>query len=212
MRTREQSIETFCRALAGGSATPGGGAAAAVMAAMGAALVGMVANHTCGQARYAAVHSEMAAAASRSSALMDSLLRLADQDRDAFAEVLSALALPGGDPAEQAAREKALESGFVQASLPPLAVMHLCTAVLAQAHLILARGNRHCQSEGVGAVAAARAAWELASRSVDYNLMRLQDPGMQQVLMEHSARLHARRQEIDDQIALLTQNETGAPA
>ncbi len=55
--------QAFLNELADGTPTPGGGSAAAYSAAMGAALVGMVARLTIGKKKYAAVEDRMHAMA-----------------------------------------------------------------------------------------------------------------------------------------------------
>ena len=72
---------------------PGGGAAAALLAAQGAALLGMVARYTTGE-KYAEHQVTVARIISEVNELRNIALRLADADADAFLAVTDAYRLP----------------------------------------------------------------------------------------------------------------------
>ena len=95
MSFAQQSIDDFARQLGSGEPTPGGGAAAALLAKLAAALVQMVARHTIGRPKYAAVEA-------RANQLLDEAARLAqqaaglmDQDAAAYSKVAAAFSASG---------------------------------------------------------------------------------------------------------------------
>ena len=86
MPIRDQKIGDFLDQLAERVPAPGGGAAAALLAAQGAALLGMVARYTTGE-KYAEHQVTVARIISEVDELRNIALRLADADADAFLAV-----------------------------------------------------------------------------------------------------------------------------
>lgn len=105
---------------------PGGGSIAALAGSLGASLGSMVANLTQTKPKLSAHHESMEQAAMRCQQLKDDLLRAIDADTNAFNEVIAAMRLPKGTPAEAEARTQAIEAGYKQATTVPLETAELC--------------------------------------------------------------------------------------
>ena len=87
---REQTLAEYVQALGSSAAVPGGGSAAAVTAAMGAALLSMVAKLSAKKARDEADRAVLNQTAPRLDELSRRLLELAQEDIDAYRAVLDA--------------------------------------------------------------------------------------------------------------------------
>ena len=149
-------IHDFLERLGSSDPVPGGGSAAALAAAMGAALVAMVAELTIGRPAYAE-HEETVRklrfdAVERRAELVD----LAQQDADAYDLVVRARRMPKESEAEKNARSAALGTAMVAAARAPLRAAVVASEVLDLAERIAPIGNRNAVSDaGVAALLAA---------------------------------------------------------
>ncbi|HEY3369121.1 MAG TPA: cyclodeaminase/cyclohydrolase family protein [Symbiobacteriaceae bacterium] len=204
MRTAEQTIQEFCTQIAAGTPTPGGGAAAAVTGAMGAALVAMVAGLTAGREKYAAVSGEMTALQETGQREMAALLTCADEDGEAFDKVMAAFGLPKGTDPDKAARQKAVQSAYQEATLSPLNTMRHAVAVMRGALGVASRGNQNALSDANVAYLTAGAAFEGGLWNVAINLGSIKDEAFKQEVLAEVDRLRAERAEIGAAFQALT--------
>ena len=130
MPISDQTIGEFLDQLAERVPAPGGGAAAALLAAQGAALLGMVARYTTGE-KYAEHQVTIARIISEVDELRGIALRLADADADAFLAVADAYRLPRSTDEETAARAAAVAQALSNAAWPPAQVISLAGMVVA---------------------------------------------------------------------------------
>ncbi|MGZ6255963.1 MAG: cyclodeaminase/cyclohydrolase family protein [Candidatus Limnocylindria bacterium] len=150
------SVDAFLERLGSSDPVPGGGSASALAAAMGAALVAMVAELTIGRPAHAE-HEETVRKV-RFDALdrRTELLDLAQQDADAYDLVVRARHMPKESNAEKAARSLALSKAMVDATQAPLRAAVVASEVLDLAERIAPIGNRNAVSDaGVAALLAA---------------------------------------------------------
>jgi glutamate formiminotransferase/formiminotetrahydrofolate cyclodeaminase len=157
------SLEGFTNETASESPAPGGGSVAAAVGALGAALGTMVANLSAHKPGWDARWSEFSTWAEKGQLVKAELLRLVDDDTNAFSAVMTALALPRSNPVELAARKKALESANRRAVEVPYAVMQTALRSFDVLEAMADQGNPASASDaGVGALcarAAVRGAW-----------------------------------------------------
>jgi len=152
----ELSVHAFLERLGSSDPVPGGGSASALAAAMGAALVAMVAELTIGRPAYAQ-HEETVRklrfdAIERRAELLD----LAQQDADAYDLVVRARHMPKDSEAERAARNAAVGTATIAATRAPLRAAVVAGEVLDLAERIAPIGNRNAVSDaGVAALLAA---------------------------------------------------------
>ncbi|NUO56609.1 MAG: cyclodeaminase/cyclohydrolase family protein [Hamadaea sp.] len=171
----QQTISEWLGDLASGEPTPGGGAAAALMAATGAALVGMVTELTIGNPRYADHEAVLADARERAAHLRRLATELADADEAAFGSVIEAYRLPKATETEKAGRSAAIQQALAGAAQVPLRLAAVAAEVVELTESILDGANVNVLSDVAVAADAARAALSSAAVNVAVNTSALTD-------------------------------------
>src|SRR5260370_31021261 len=118
----DEEMGDFVGRLAARVPTPGGGAAAAMHAAVGAALLGMVAGYSNGE-QYAEHQVTIGRITAEADDLRDIALRLAEADAAAFTAVAYAYRLPKSTEADRAVRSEATARALADAARPPATVI-----------------------------------------------------------------------------------------
>lgn len=172
---KDKSIQVFLDELASKASTPGGGSAAAVMGAMGAALVGMVANFTIGKKGYESVEEQGTELLRRAEELRHRLTDMVRADVEAFDLVMAAYGLPRDTDAQKAERSAAIQAALKQAADVPLACAELCVEVIELTQPMAAIGNKNVISDAGVAVLAAEAALRSAALNVYVNVGAIKD-------------------------------------
>ena len=170
MSFAEQTLEQFIENLASGSPTPGGGSAAAVSGAIAASLAEMVCNLTIGKDRYAAVDAEMRGVRDMLADTRAALIELADDDAEAFDEVMVAFKMPKGEK-----RSRAIQEASKHAAEIPLETAKHCLDVLEQAVIVARKGNQNSITDAGTAALVAHAALNAALYNVRINLGGISD-------------------------------------
>jgi len=168
-------IHEFLERLGSSDPVPGGGSAAALAAAMGAALVAMVAELTIGRPAYA--EHEETVRHLRFDALerRTELVSLAQEDATAYDAVVRARHMPKDSEAERAARTGALQEAMKEAARIPLRAAVVASEVLDLAERIAPIGNRNAASDAGVAAQLAAAGLRGALLNVRINLPYLAD-------------------------------------
>ena len=147
-----ESLDEYAARLASDAPVPGGGSAAAVVAALGAALVAMVARICAANPKYEAQADSARDVVAESDALRERLTAARERDERAFAAVVAAQRLPKASPEERSARSVALESALRAAAEAPLDAAEMALRVLQLADRILHIPNRNLAGDaGCGA-------------------------------------------------------------
>lgn len=120
----ETELHTYLHSLAAKTSTPGGGAAAAILAAQGCALISMVANFTEGE--------RAATIAQRCEHSNIQLLRLADEDGEAFQQVMAAYRGKGD-----------LQAALALAASVPAKVIEVCNGHQQDIIYLAKEGNQN---------------------------------------------------------------------
>ena len=162
----KMSIEEYLERLGSGAPTPGGGAVAALIAAQGAALIMMVANHTIGKPKYAEFEELNKDILSEAEILLGSLTDGVDNDAEAFSKVSAAYALPKDDEN----RSAEIASASVLAAEAPLMVMEDSLSALRLAATLKGRSNRMLESDIYVAALCLYAAIKSAKLNVEANV------------------------------------------
>jgi glutamate formiminotransferase/formiminotetrahydrofolate cyclodeaminase len=184
--------QVFLDELAAGTPTPGGGSAAAYVAAMAAALVGMVARLTVGKKKYAAVEARMRAIAVQADEAGADLAAGVERDAASFEGVLAAARLPHDSAAQKSERLKALEAATLEAARLPLEAARQAAIVGELAAEAAESGNSNALSDAVSAAALALAGLTAAAANVRINASSLQQPQAAQPWLDELASLEAR--------------------
>ena len=130
----ETNLSAYLQSLAAKTSTPGGGAAAAVSAAQACALTAMVANFT--------NDNHATTIAERCSESIPRLLALADDDGDAFKDVMLAYKGKGN-----------LQNALLSAAMVPVQVIELCALHHDDIDYLLSNGNQNLVTDtGIAAL------------------------------------------------------------
>lgn len=171
----ELTARGFADETASESPAPGGGSISAYMGALAAALGTMVANLSAHKAGWDDRWEEFSDYAVKGRAVMERLLKLVDEDTEAFNRIMAVFAMPKGTPEEKEARSKALKDATVYAIEVPLKTMRAAYDTFDILEYMAANGNPASVSDaGVGALAA-RSAVHGAWLNVRINAAGLKD-------------------------------------
>ena len=177
----EMTVREFQSALASSSPTPGGGTAAAIALGQASALTIMVCDLTIGKEKWSDgwVISEEAMVLSVK--IMTRSGELADEDSDAFDEVMSSYRLPKDTDEEKAARRTAIKDATITATEKPYETAQLALELLRILPKLAATGNGNAVSDVGVAGLLASAACKGALFNVDINLGGLPDDAAQEI-------------------------------
>ena len=154
-RLVDLSMTGFVHETASESPAPGGGSIAASMGAMGAALATMVANLSSHKRGWDDRWEEFSDWAEKGKAHHDELLRLIDDDTDAFNKLMEAFGLPKGTDAEKSARDQGIQDATRYAIEIPFRVMQVAYGSMDVIKAMAEQGNPNSVSDaGVGAICA----------------------------------------------------------
>lgn len=164
------SVQVFLDKLAGESPEPGGGSAAALTAALGAALVSMVANLTVGREKYADVQGQVADLLVASEGVRQRLEEFVTLDTKAYGAVAVAMKLPRDTDEQKAERTRVLQAALIGAADVPLRVAEAAAEVSRLSRRAAEMGNVNAVSDAGVAAVLADAAAQSAALNVKINL------------------------------------------
>jgi formiminotetrahydrofolate cyclodeaminase len=169
------TLRAFADRLASEEAVPGGGSASAVVACLGASLLGMVARLSIGRERYA----QFAATHQRALAAADSarlrFLELADEDAAAYRALVEARAAARAAGKSSEEHERAVRQAARQAAHVPMAIVRECYAVMDHVDRMAGRSNLGAASDLDVAARLLEAAARGAGANVIVNLPSMSD-------------------------------------
>jgi len=189
MSLKDLSLARFIELLASGSPTPGGGSAAALAGALCAALGAMVARLTVGRKKYQDRWAVMEKALAELDELCDRLQGLADQDVEAYEQVMAAFRLPKETEKEKADRDDAVEAAIKAAALAPLETLEALSRLPGPIGTVLTQGNANGLTDAGVAVQLMIAAAKSAAYNVRVNASSLRDRAFAEQALLESRRL-----------------------
>ncbi len=149
------TVAEFANETASESPAPGGGSIAATMGALGSSLGTMVANLSSHKRGWDERWEEFSDWAEKGKYYQDELLRMVDEDTNAFNKIMDAFGLPKKSKEDQEARNNAIQDATKYAIEVPYKVMQLCYDSMEVAKAMAEFGNPNSVSDaGVGAIAA----------------------------------------------------------
>ena len=189
------SLAEFTRETASESPAPGGGSVAAYVGAIGAALGTMVANLSSHKRGWDQRWEEFSDWAVQGKSNYEELLKLVDQDTDAFNLVMEAFKLPKGSDKEVIARKNAIQSATLKAMEVPYRVMQSAYNSMNLIEAMAVQGNPSSITDaGVGALCAA-AAVSGAYLNVLVNAAGIENKGAIRELLDEAEKLESRSRE-----------------
>jgi len=172
---KDTSIELFLDDLASRNPTPSGGSAAAVMGAMGAALVSMVCNLTIGRTQYRDFEEELKSVLTKAEELRRDLIKMIEEDMQAFDAVMRAYRMPRLTKDGTATRAQVIQTALKTATLVPMRCCRACREVIILGRVVGDKGNRNVVSDAGVATVAAYAALRSAALNVFTNAKVITD-------------------------------------
>jgi glutamate formiminotransferase / formiminotetrahydrofolate cyclodeaminase len=148
------SLKAFMNLTASESPAPGGGSVSAYIGSLGAALGTMVANLSSHKRGWDDRWKEFSDIAEKGKIIQNSLLKLVDEDTDAFNKILEAFSLPRKTEEEKLIRNTAVQVATKNAMLIPFRVMETASEGFEIVRKMVDTGNPSSVSDaGVGALA-----------------------------------------------------------
>ncbi len=199
------NLRAFANETAKDSPAPGGGSISAYVGALGASLGTMVANLSAGKRGWDDRLEEFSAWAEKGQAIKDTLLRLVDEDTNAFNQIMAAFRLPKETAEEKAARKTAVQAATCYATETPLRTMQAALAVFELAEEMVKTGNPNSVSDaGVGALCA-RAAVHGAWMNVKINASSLADKELAADFVQKAEAIAKRAEDWEREIVKLVE-------
>ncbi|MBU4241410.1 MAG: cyclodeaminase/cyclohydrolase family protein [Actinobacteria bacterium] len=171
----EGSILGFMDKLAGSSPEPGGGAASALAAAVGAALVSMVANLTVGKEKYSDVQDRIRDLLVSSEEVRGLLQGLVQEDTEVYGVLSKAFKMPRETTEEKKARKEAVQAALKEATMVPYRIAEQCLEVARLSEVAADIGNVNAVSDAGVAALLAEAGAQCAALNVKINLTSIDD-------------------------------------
>jgi glutamate formiminotransferase/formiminotetrahydrofolate cyclodeaminase len=169
------SLKAFMDETASESPAPGGGSISAYIGALGAALGTMVANLSSHKRGWDDRWEEFSDWAEKGKEIQNRLLKLVDEDTDAFNKILDAFGLPKKTEEEKRIRNATVQTATKHATMVPFTVMETAFSGFELIRAMVETGNPDSITDaGVGALAL-RSCIKGASLNVKVNASGLED-------------------------------------
>ena len=168
-------IGGFLSELASDSPAPGGGSVAALAGSLGAALSSMVCNLTIGKEKYADVQLEIKDTLKKSEQLRKELIKLIDEDTEAFNDVMKAFKMPKETEEQKEKRKQAIQKGYKTAAKVPLETAKTCEKILDIAMVVAEKGNKNSITDAAVSALMAQAGVKSAILNIKINLGSIKD-------------------------------------
>ena len=181
----------FCEETASESPAPGGGSVSAYMGALAASLGTMVANLTGGKAAYDDEWEKFSDVAVHGQQLKNDLLRLVDEDTNAFNKIMNAFGLPKKSDEEKAARSAAIQEATKFATEVPFQTMQKSFEAFEVCRAMVEWGNPASVTDGGVGALAARSAVMGAHLNVKINASSLKDEAFKNDILAKAAAIEA---------------------
>lgn len=196
----DKTIKEFMNELASNAPVPGGGGAAALVGAIGVGLGDMVGELTTGKAKYAAVEEEICALIAEAKALKDELLRLVDEDAEAFSPLAEAYKLPKDAPDRDEIMEKALR----RAASAPEKTIRACGRALEITREFALKGSKLALSDAGCGAECCRAAIRSSYLNICINTKLMKDRQYAEALNEEAEAMLSRYDILADELFRMT--------
>jgi glutamate formiminotransferase/formiminotetrahydrofolate cyclodeaminase len=199
-RLVKMDLKVFANETASESPAPGGGSISAYVGALGVSLGTMVANLSSHKAGWDARWEEFSNWAEKGQAIKDELIRLVDEDTNAFNKIMDAFGLPKGSEDEKKARHQAIQEASQYAIEVPFKVMTKSLESLDILKAMAETGNPNSVSDaGVGALCA-RTAVRGAYLNVKINASGVDDKDFTNRFLSQGAEIEQKAEALEKEI------------
>lgn len=203
----EMTCSDFADETASESPAPGGGSIAAYMGALGVSLATMVANLSSHKPGWDDRWEEFSEWANKGQELKNELIRLVDEDTNAFNKIMDAFSMPKSTEEEKMYRTEAIQSATKYAIEIPLRVMVKSFEAFEIIKAMAEIGNPNSVSDaGVGALAV-RSAILGAYLNVKINAAGLKDKEYVEKVLAEGAEIEKNARLLEDEIMTIVSNK-----
>ena len=208
-RLVDMSVAAFANETASESPAPGGGSISATMGALGISLATMVANLSAHKRGWDDRWEEFSNWAEKGMALQKELIRLVDEDTNAFNRIMAAFDLPKGSDQEKQTRKQAIQDATKFAIEIPFKVMETTFSTLEVIKAMAETGNPNSVSDaGVGALCA-RSAVMGAYLNVKINASGLDDRAFADKVLAEGLAIQQRTVALEQEILEIVNQKIG---
>ncbi|MCG8408682.1 MAG: glutamate formimidoyltransferase [Phycisphaerales bacterium] len=209
-RLVSMSLEDFVHESASESPAPGGGSVSASVGAMGAAMATMVANLSSHKRGWDDRWEEYSGWAEKGKAYHDELLRLVDEDTDAFNAIMAAFGLPKGSDAEKAERTRTIQAATKYAIEVPFAVMETAYESMAMMKAMAEIGLPASVSDAGVAALCARSAVMGAYLNVKINAPGLDDKAVAADFLKRGAEIEEKAAKMEQEVLAIVNEKVSS--
>ncbi len=193
----KMNLAEFADETASESPAPGGGSISAYVGVLGVSLGTMVANLSSHKKGWDERWEEFSKWADKGQKLKNELLKLVDEDTNAFNKIMNAFGLPKSNAEEKKIRDKAIQSATKYATEVPFKVMQLSYESMEVIRAMAEQGNPNSVSDAGVGVLCARTAVMGAYLNVKINAKGLMDRAFARSILQKGKRIveNTRKQE-----------------
>jgi len=202
MNLSEFTNETSCE-----SPAPGGGSISAYCGAMGAALATMVANLSSHKRGWEDKWEEFSNWAEKGITFQNELLRLVDEDTNAFNKIIEAFRLPKDSEEEKALRNVAIQQATKFAITTPYRVMQTAYDSMQVMKAMAEFGNPNSVTDAAVGALCARTAVRGAFLNVKINCKDCQDKDFVNDILNRGQILVNKATDLEKEIMTITENK-----
>lgn len=203
----DMNLVEFADETASESPAPGGGSIAAYMGALGASLGGMVANLSSHKRGWDERCEEFSEWAEKAKKYQMALLKMVDEDTNAFNKIIEAFGLPKKTDEDKKARKQAIEEATKFATEAPFKTMQLCFESMQVAKTMTETGNPNSVSDaGVGAIAA-MAGIKGAFLNVKINAADLEDKAFAEKIIADAKKINDQAIQLEEEIIKIVESK-----
>lgn len=204
------SLSDFADETASESPAPGGGSIAAYVGSLGVSLATMVANLSSHKVGWDDRWKEFSQWAEKGQKFKDQLMKLVDEDTQAFNQIMAAFGLPKSNEEEKAIRTSAIQAATKNAIDIPFKVMSIAFESMQVIKAMAEIGNPNSVSDaGVGALCA-RAAVLGAFMNVRINAVDYQDKNYTASILQKGQEMEADAIQLEKEILAIVDQKIGS--
>ncbi|MCD4747038.1 MAG: cyclodeaminase/cyclohydrolase family protein, partial [Bacteroidales bacterium] len=203
----DMNLTEFAEETASESPAPGGGSISAYMGALGAALGTMVANLSSHKRGWDDRWEEFSDWAEKGKLYHNQLVKMVDEDTNAFNKIMDAFGMPKKSAEEKTARNNAIQEATKYAIEVPFKVMNLCYESMKVMKAMAEIGNPNSVSDaGVGALSAC-AGVKGAYLNVKINAAGLDDKAFVEDILNKGTEIQEKAQNLEADILKIVNNK-----
>jgi glutamate formiminotransferase/formiminotetrahydrofolate cyclodeaminase len=204
------SLSDFADETASESPAPGGGSIAAYVGSLGVSLATMVANLSSHKVGWDDRWEEFSQWAEKGQQFKDQLMKLVDEDTQAFNQIMAAFGLPKNNEEEKAIRTSAIQAATKNAIDIPFKVMSIAYESMQVIKVMAEIGNPNSVSDaGVGALCS-RAAVLGAFMNVRINAVDYQDKTYTASILQKGQEIEADAIQLEKEILAMVDQKIGS--